>query len=91
MLDASFGVTPKPPRWHAFCTMEEYQSKVREFHLSLLLPISCMSLVPRPKMAFAMAWSTCFKLQGPATITSGGTLRLRYARRVFWQKRRRWK
>ena len=91
MLDASFGVIPKPTRWHAFRTMEEYQSKARELHLSLLLPISCVSLVPCPKMAFTMAESTCCKLQGPAVITSGGTLRFRYARRVFSQNRRRWK
>ena len=86
MLDAWFGVIPKPPRWHAFCTMEEYQSNARVLHLSLLLPMSYMSLVPRPKIAFTMAESTCCRLQGPAAITSGGTLRFRYARRVFWQK-----
>ena len=79
------------PRWQAFCTMEEYQSRARALHLSLLLPMSCVSLVPRPKIAFTMAESTCCKLHGPAAITSGGTLRFRYASRVFWQKRRRWK
>ena len=73
MLDASFGVIPKQPRWHAFCTMEVYQFKARELHLSLLLPMSCMFLVPRAKTALTMASSTCCKLHGPAHLANAGT------------------
>ena len=48
--------------------MEEYQSNARVLHLSLLLTMSCVSLVPRPKIAFTMAESTCCRFKGPQPL-----------------------
>ena len=82
-----FGVTENPPKWHAVCTMEEYHSMARGFHLSLLLPLSCKFFVPRLKMAFANRDCFIHMMHGARAcghhIASGGMLWFRCQARIL--------